>query len=90
MIYLPVDEVKIYRNSAVVHRKATVGLFAGVNEVILSGVSTTADPDSLRLFFPCCIKRQINASSLPTPFHITICFPMTKNVKIFMHLFLPL
>ncbi|MCR4615262.1 MAG: mucoidy inhibitor MuiA family protein [Clostridiales bacterium] len=52
MIFAPVKEVKVYRNSAVVRRRAEVTLQAGTNEVILSGLSSSADPDSLRLFFP--------------------------------------
>ena len=51
MIFAPVDAVRVYRNSAVVRRKATVSLQAGINEVILCGLSGTAEPDSLRLFF---------------------------------------
>lgn len=51
MIFTPVEEVRLYRNSAVVRRKAMIRLQAGSNEVILSGFSSTADPDSLRLFF---------------------------------------
>ena len=51
MYYAPVDEVSIYRNSAVVRRKTVLSLQAGANEVILSGLSRTADPDSLRLSF---------------------------------------
>ena len=51
MYYAPVDEVSIYRNSAVVRRKTVLSLQAGANEVILSGISSTADPDSLRLSF---------------------------------------
>lgn len=52
MIYAPVTEVKVYRNSAVVRRRAVVRLHEGTNETILSGLGGTADPDSLRLFFP--------------------------------------
>ena len=52
MIFAPVEEVCVYRNGAVVRRKALVGLKRGENEVILSGLGRSADPDSLRLFFP--------------------------------------
>lgn len=52
MIFAPVEAIRVYRNSAVVRRKAAVRLQSGTNEVILSGVSPSADPDSLRLFFP--------------------------------------
>ena len=50
MIFAPIDEVRMYRDSAVVRRKATVGLQAGTNEILISGLSRFADPDSLRLF----------------------------------------
>lgn len=52
MIFAPVEEVRVYRNSAVVRRKASVRLCAGDNVVLICGLSSTADPDSLRLFFP--------------------------------------
>lgn len=51
MLFAPVEEVRLYQNSAVVRRRAEISLQAGTNEVILSGLSGTADPDSLRLFF---------------------------------------
>ena len=50
MIFAPIDEVRMYRDSAVVRRKTTVGLQAGTNEILISGLSRFADPDSLRLF----------------------------------------
>ena len=51
MLYIPVEEVKIYRNSAVIRRKTTVELKKGINEITLFGLSRFADPDSLRLLF---------------------------------------
>ena len=51
MFFAPVEEVSIYRTSAVVRRKTVIPLQAGVNEAVLSGISGTADPDSLRLSF---------------------------------------
>ena len=51
MIFAPVEEVKIYRNSAVVRRKTTIGLKQGTNEILLFGLGRFADIDSLRLFF---------------------------------------
>ena len=51
MVFAPITEARVYRNCAVVRRKAAVELLAGDNDVILSGISDTADPDSLRLFF---------------------------------------
>ncbi len=65
MIFAPVDEVKIYQNGAVVRRKTTVDLQAGTNEVIISGLSDRADPDSLRLFFsPGVIGKDVQILSL--------------------------
>ena len=52
MIFTPIKEVKVYRNSAVIRRCGTAALKQGTNELILSGMGSTADPDSLRLFFP--------------------------------------
>ena len=52
MIYTQIKEVKVYRNSAVIRRYGTAALKQGANELILSGMSGSADPDSLRLFFP--------------------------------------
>lgn len=51
MYFAPIDEVKIYRTGAVVRRKTSVSLKEGTNEIIISGLSNLADPDSLRLFF---------------------------------------
>ncbi len=51
MVFAPITAARVYRNCAVVRRKAAVALQAGDNDVILSGISDTADPDSLRLFF---------------------------------------
>lgn len=51
MIFAPVNAVRIYRNGAVIRRKAQVSLEAGKNEVLLQGISSTADKDSLRLSF---------------------------------------
>lgn len=52
MITAEVKEVRIYRNSASVRRRAEVSLLAGVNEAVLFGLSADADPDSLRLAVP--------------------------------------
>lgn len=52
MILAPVESVKVYRNNAVVRRKATAFLQEGSNELVIFGISSTADADSLRLFFP--------------------------------------
>lgn len=52
MIFAPVENVKVYRNSAVIRRKAKVFLQEGSNDIVISGISSTADADSLRLFFP--------------------------------------
>lgn len=51
MLYAPIEEVKIYRHSAVIRRKTTVELKKGTNEITLFGLSRFADSDSLRLFF---------------------------------------
>lgn len=51
MFFAPIEEVKIYRTGAVVRRKTSVSLKEGTNEIIISGLSNLADPDSLRLFF---------------------------------------
>ena len=51
MIFAPIEEIRVYRKSAVVRRKAAVRLTGGTNELILTGLSNSADPDSLRLFF---------------------------------------
>ena len=51
MIFAPVEEVKIYRNSAIVRRKTIISLKKGTNEISLFGLSRFADTDSLRLFF---------------------------------------
>lgn len=65
MIIAPIVEVKIYRNRAIVKRKATVGLRQGTNEVVISGISQYADPDSLRLFFTSgIIGKNIQITSL--------------------------
>ena len=42
MFFAPVEEVSIYRTSAVVRRKTVIPLQAGVNEAVLSGISGTA------------------------------------------------
>ncbi len=65
MIFAPVDEVKVYQNGAVVRRKTTVSLQPGTNEVIISGLSDRADPDSLRLFFsPGVVGKDVQIFSL--------------------------
>ncbi len=52
MINATIKEVRVYRGSAVIRRSATVRLTAGLNELVVGGLSPRADPDSLRLFFP--------------------------------------